>query len=76
MARGGGKGVRKTDVPVFFLAGSIKHVEERNLVVDHALLAIRIFDGLPNPTPPPGNSVQGRFIQMRSGPAYWVISEG
>lgn len=35
-------------VPVFFLTGGIEHVEERNLVVDHALLPIRIFDSLPN----------------------------
>ena len=34
------------DAPVFLLTGSIEYVEERHLVVNHALLAIRIFDGL------------------------------
>ena len=34
------------DGPVFFLPGSIEHVKERHFVVDYALLAIRIFDGL------------------------------
>jgi hypothetical protein len=28
------------------LTGSIEHIEERDLVVDHALLAVRILDGL------------------------------
>ena len=36
----------ETHAPIFFLTGSIEHVEERNLVVDYALLAIRIFDSL------------------------------
>ena len=34
------------DGPVFFLPGSIEHVKKRHFVVDYALLAIRIFDGL------------------------------
>lgn len=29
-------------VPVFLLAGGIQDVEERNLIVDHALLTVRI----------------------------------
>ena len=67
------------DGPVFFLPGSIEHVKKRHFVVDYALLAIRIFDGLAG-----GASVRekregaGRWIdnggRWRGGPTHWVIS--
>lgn len=75
-------------VPVFFLTGGIEHVEERNLVVDHALLPIRIFDSLPNFAR--RYISQGQIIKTGGGggvglapreqvkesdSTYWVISE-
>ena len=67
------------DGPVFFLPGSIEHVKKRHFVVDYALLAIRIFDGLAGGTSVRARAERaGRWIdnggRWRGGPTHWVIS--
>src|SRR5258708_961366 len=74
-----GRLVQRWGAPVFFLTGGIEHVEKWHLVVDHALLAIRIFDGLPA-----GRLVRGRragqhrqwvmMVDVGWRAAHWVIS--
>ena len=68
-----GPGGKEMDGPVFFLPGSIEHVKKRHFVVDYALLAIRIFDGLAG-----GRSVRKRESAGRciDNGGQWVVGGG
>jgi hypothetical protein len=61
----------RLDGPVFFLAGRIEHVKKRDLVVDHALLAIRVFDGLTG-----GTSVRACRGLERIDNGQWAMESG